>query len=72
MECNESLSEMYSYIDGELHIWRRVRVRAHLQRCPYCQHVHDFEVEMKESVRRACGCQPPPDLADKIRRVLDD
>lgn len=74
MECSEMQSVLYKYMDGELHVWRRVRVRAHLERCPRCQHAHDFELEVKECVRRACisGCEPPPDLAEKIRRALGD
>ncbi len=72
MDCHETKREIHRYIDGEMHVWQRVRVRAHLQRCPNCQGGHDFELDFRAYVKRSCVEHPPSGLKDKIRRALDD
>lgn len=72
MDCFETKQDLYLYMDGELHVWRRVRVRVHLDACSYCQGGHDFELYLREQLRRACTSHPPHGLAERIQRALDD
>lgn len=70
ISCHEAVSEVYLYLDGELQYWERV-VEAHLETCPNCSVGYAFEERLRERIRTACSAEPPPMLAERIRRALD-
>ena len=72
-DCNQTLSDMYTYIDGELPASFDQVVRAHLDGCTDCLGAFSFHIELRELVmRKAATEQLPPGLAERIRRCFGD
>lgn len=72
MDCERVHLQVFSYVDGELRTWRRVRVERHLRRCPECLGGVEFERRIKVVLRRSCEVDVPAGLADRILRALGD
>ncbi len=71
MDCREFRMDLCTFMDGELDVWRRVRIRMHLSECPYCQGGYDFEVTLREHIRHSCEAPPTPEgLRDRIRECI--
>jgi mycothiol system anti-sigma-R factor len=68
--CQDALSELYRYIDGELDDATRGRISAHLDDCSPCLEAFDFEVELRRVVASRCQEQVPDELRDRILNVL--
>ena len=68
--CEKSAAKMYSYLDREMTVVRRMRVKVHLRRCPPCADGFDFEERLKQRIRRDCREEPPPELYDRLRAFL--
>jgi mycothiol system anti-sigma-R factor len=71
MDCEETIRQVYFYLDGELTAFRRWQITRHLNRCPPCQHGFDFELELRQVVARGCRNDAlPPDLKQRIAEAL--
>jgi mycothiol system anti-sigma-R factor len=68
--CEDALSELYRYLDGELDDATRVRISAHLDGCSPCLEAYDFEVELRRVVVSRCQEQVPEELRARILEVL--
>jgi len=68
--CEKSTALMYSYLDRETTIVRRVRMRVHLRRCPPCADGFHFETILKDRIRSGCCEDPPAELFDRLRAFL--
>ena len=67
MDCEETIRQVYFFLDGELTAYRRWQVSRHLNRCPPCQHGYDFELEVRQLVAKRCGGdEVPPELKQRI------
>ena len=42
-DCDDALTQLYEYLDGELTPDRRESIRTHLDDCAPCLAAHDFE-----------------------------
>jgi len=71
-ECREALDILYSYLDGELTIERRVVIQHHLEECSPCLEAFDFEAELKILIARKCRDQVPDALRERVARALFD
>jgi mycothiol system anti-sigma-R factor len=72
-DCNETLREMYLFLDGELPAEVRLEVRTHLDTCNDCLGVFSFHVELKEVIVEKASREPlPPGLLDRIKRCFGD
>jgi anti-sigma factor (TIGR02949 family) len=76
-DCNETMRELMSFLDGELSDRELTSIRAHLERCPECLEAFDFHAELKAVIARKCRSDPmPPGLLSRIERCfqtdLDD
>lgn len=71
-ECEESLHELYRYLDGELTEEKRVAIQHHLDGCQPCAEPYDFEAELRNVIRQKCREQVPESLVDKVREALED
>ena len=69
-DCNETLRELYQYLDGELTDDDRVHIQAHLDDCSPCLAAYDFEAELRMVVRHRCIEQAPPELRARIAQAL--
>jgi anti-sigma factor (TIGR02949 family) len=52
-ECSEVLHRIFEFLDGEMSAGDVARVTVHLQECRPCLAQHDFDLAMKEAVRRS-------------------
>ncbi len=70
-DCNETLRELYGYLDGELSDADRAHIQGHLDDCSPCLEAYDFEAELRHVVRNRCVDQVPDSLKDRIARALE-
>lgn len=70
--CEETLAELYTYLDGELTDERRGRIQTHLDDCSPCLEAFDFEAELRIVVRHRCHDEVPRSLKEKIAATLAD
>jgi mycothiol system anti-sigma-R factor len=70
-DCEESLHELYHYLDGELTEERRAAIQRHLDSCQPCAEPYDFEAELRQIIRRKCQEQVPESLVSKVRAALE-
>ncbi len=70
-DCRASLTELYSFLDGELTVERRMLIRGHLEACNGCLETYDFEAELRMVVSTCCREKELPlGLKERIARVL--
>jgi mycothiol system anti-sigma-R factor len=69
-DCRETQEKVYQYLDGEMGVLRRWRVRRHLRRCPPCGDGFTFESHLKQRVREGCMEEVPPELLSRISSFL--
>ena len=71
-ECDHAVDYLYQCIDAELTWSRRLRIRWHLKRCGHCMSAFDFEARLKERMRECGKDEPPQELFDRIRALIDE
>lgn len=72
-ECEESLTHLYTFIDGEVDNAELAgRIEQHLEDCPPCGASFSFEERLKVVVRRKLQEEVPPGVVERIRTVLRD
>jgi len=70
-DCNETLHELETYLDGELTETMVEQIRVHLSSCSDCLQAFEFHAELRVMIRRKCGSDPlPPGLAERLRQCL--
>jgi mycothiol system anti-sigma-R factor len=72
MDCDKASYRVYSYLDGELTVWRRWTIRRHLDKCPPCAQGFDFEVELRQVVSAKCRDEVPDGLRRRIAEALSE
>ncbi len=70
-ECDHAVEYLYQYIDQELTWARRLRVRWHLRRCGPCLDAFDFEDALKRRIRDCGRDEPPQELFDRLRALIE-
>ena len=71
VDCRESLTQIYWFLDGELTPERRTLIRAHLEACHGCLKTFDFEAELRSIVSTCCQERRlPSGLSERIAEVL--
>lgn len=66
-DCNETLRELQTYLDGELGEEAKQLVDEHLFECTDCMQAFDFHAELKMAiVSKFKPGEMPPDLMAKI------
>ena len=69
--CEESLRELYGYLDGALTVERRTVIKVHLEECSHCVEVFDFEVELRQVIAMRCREEVPESLRIRILEVIE-
>jgi mycothiol system anti-sigma-R factor len=59
-QCETTMRQLSVYIDRELSDAEVREVKAHLDDCPPCEKVFEFQSEMKRLVRRECCTDDAP------------
>lgn len=70
-DCNETLRELYQYLDGQLSEADRDHIQQHLDDCSPCLAAFDFEAELRLVIRHRCVEQVPDDLRQRIARAIE-
>ena len=67
--CSSTLKHLYEFLDRELSPEQVHTIQAHLNACPECADVKDFELMVREKMRSSCAQQAPEQL--KVRLLQD-
>jgi mycothiol system anti-sigma-R factor len=70
MDCEKAIHQVYSYLDGELTVWKRMAIARHLDDCPPCLQGFAFEVELRRVIVSKCSEEVPETLRIRIAEVL--
>lgn len=70
-DCNDTLRELYEFLDGELTDADRSHIQQHLDDCSPCLAAFDFEAELRIVVRNRCVDTVPEGLKDRIARAIE-
>lgn len=71
-DCEQTLRELYTYLDGELSVASKQVIQAHLDGCPDCLEAFEFHYELRTAIARKCRDEMPPGLADRIMACFGD
>jgi mycothiol system anti-sigma-R factor len=70
-DCNDTLRELYLFLDGELTDEDRAHITQHLDDCSPCLEAYDFEAELRLVVKSRCTDQVPESLRARIARAIE-
>jgi len=68
-DCNETIVQLYAYLDRFLDEELRVEIDEHLRVCPDCQGRVEFEHTLKLTIRERSREEP---VGEELRRRLLD
>lgn len=69
-KCHDALTRIYPYLDGDVTVYRRFRVRRHLRRCRHCNGAFSFEEQLKIVIREHARQDPPPEFLKRLRDYI--
>src|SRR5437660_1524835 len=71
MNCQESKSQLQTYLDGELDLTRSLEQEEHLRECSECLRAYDALHLLQKSLRNdSLRFQPPVDLEKRVRSAI--
>ncbi|MGZ4671154.1 MAG: zf-HC2 domain-containing protein [Ilumatobacteraceae bacterium] len=72
-DCNETIRELESFLDGELSEDGHHAIHAHLQGCPDCLQAFDFHAELRAVIAAKCrNDEMPPGLLSRIEKCFNE
>jgi mycothiol system anti-sigma-R factor len=70
-DCNETLKELETFLDGELSQAALDDIREHLGDCPNCLEAFDFHAELKAVIAAKCqNDEMPAGLMSRIEQCF--
>jgi mycothiol system anti-sigma-R factor len=71
-DCNDTIRELDTYLDGELSDEAREHIHLHLDGCTDCLQAYDFHAELRAVIRRKCSNDElPSGLMAKIEQCFN-
>ncbi len=70
-DCNEVVSKLYEFLDGELTEERKLVIREHLDECSPCLEAFEFETELRAMVSSKSREICPEGLKNKIAKLIN-
>lgn len=70
VDCNAVVSELYTFLDGELTDGRRVQIERHFTGCTDCHEVVEFHASLKMTISAKCQDAVPDALRQRITDAL--
>lgn len=71
--CESTMQKLSGYIDRELDDAEVRKVKEHLDDCPPCEQVFEFQAGMKRLVRRECCTdEAPARLRNWVRKLATE
>lgn len=72
MDCDQVISQLFAYLDGELTVWRRTAITRHLSDCGHCSEGFDYEQRIQASIQRMMVLKCAETAPDRLRfRIAD-
>jgi len=71
-ECQQALTRLEAYLDGELPNTDIDDLHEHLMACSPCKERRSFEEQLRSIVRRDCAEEAPAGLIARIEATLAD
>lgn len=68
--CEHAVEYVYQYLDDELTLSRKARIKWHLKRCGHCMSAFQFEMSLKEKIAEGGKSEPPAELFESLRALL--
>lgn len=68
-DCDETLRQLYAYLDKALDEELRSDIESHVGDCPDCKDRVEFEFSLKMHIRMRAQAEPVPE--DLRRRLLE-
>ena len=69
-ECDSAMDRLALYLDRELNDREMQQVRVHLDDCPPCGKMFEFQAELKRLVRKECCSDDAPiRLREWVRKL---
>lgn len=69
-ECDEALTQLYTYLDQELEVTSYEVIRTHLGDCSGCLRSFDFEARLKIVVRERLSEEVPAEFLERLRQAI--
>lgn len=70
-DCNDTLRDLYGFLDGELTDESRAHIAKHLDDCSPCLAAFDFQAELRMVVRNRCSDSVPESLRDRVAAAIE-
>ena len=70
IDCQAALTELSTYLDGELTDARRSLIAHHLDDCNPCLEIFDFEAELRIVIQKRCQDAVPDTLRLRVEAQL--
>lgn len=71
-ECDETIRQLYAYLDDFLDETMKAEITSHLVECPDCQGRVEFEYSLKVHIRHRAQEEPLPDeLRQRLLNCFD-
>jgi mycothiol system anti-sigma-R factor len=70
--CENAVEYVYQYLDDELTLTRKARIKWHLRRCDHCVDAYTFENQLKARIKQAGKAEPPQELFDTLRAIIEE
>ena len=73
ISCEEALSRIYEFLDGELDEMTHEEVERHFRVCTRCYPHLRLEQSFREALHRAVeGEEAPPELKERVLEIMGD
>jgi mycothiol system anti-sigma-R factor len=69
--CDHAAEYVYQYLDEEMSFFKKSRIRMHLRHCSHCTDAFEFEYKLKGVIRDRGRSDPPPELFDTLRALIE-
>jgi mycothiol system anti-sigma-R factor len=70
-DCDDALTQLYEFLDGELTHDRRDAIQAHLDECGPCLDAHDFEEALQRLLADRCRDTVPDQLRLRVAGAIE-
>jgi anti-sigma factor (TIGR02949 family) len=71
IRCEEVISHLLDYLDGEIDDEKRQQIERHLQDCRGCFSRAEFEKELKKRIKQVGTQKPPRSLQRRLKALID-
>jgi len=70
-ECDDAIHRLYYFMDGALTEEKRLQIKKHLDACPPCLRVYDFEEELRQVIANHCQDTVPEGLRERVAAAIE-